>query len=193
MSNTDLYQTLIVNPQIHMIARICHENNKALCEAIGDNSQPSWEDAPEWQKKSAIAGVKFHLENPDSKPEDSHNSWMKQKEEDGWVYGKVKHPEKKTHPCMVPYAMLSESDRIKDHIFLQTVRSLEKKIVIDLETYSRLLSSEERLTMLECCGVDNWEWYGESLNPEDGEMPHWVFDDLIKNIPVDPEDWSPSE
>ena len=27
------------------IARVCHEVNRAYCQAIGDNSQPTWEDA----------------------------------------------------------------------------------------------------------------------------------------------------
>lgn len=44
------------------IARIAHETNRAYCESIGDNSQPPWQDAPDWQKLSAINGVKFHLE-----------------------------------------------------------------------------------------------------------------------------------
>lgn len=26
-----------------------HEANRLLCVALGDNSQPAWTDAPEWQ------------------------------------------------------------------------------------------------------------------------------------------------
>lgn len=56
------------------IAKVCHEANRAYCSTLGDNSQVSWEDAPEWQISSAINGVQYHLDNPGSKPEDSHNS-----------------------------------------------------------------------------------------------------------------------
>ena len=59
------------------IAKTRHEVNRAYCQSIGDNSQPEWKDAPEWQKKSAITGVEYHLANPASKPEDSHNSWLR--------------------------------------------------------------------------------------------------------------------
>jgi hypothetical protein len=45
------------------IARVCHEVNRAYCESLGDMSQPSWEDAPQWQKDSAMLGVKLHTEN----------------------------------------------------------------------------------------------------------------------------------
>lgn len=107
------------------IAKTCHELNKAYCEATGDNSQPSWEEAPEWQKNSAIAGVNMHLNNPDATPTDSHNSWLKQKEEEGWKYGPTKNPETKEHPCFVPYDQLPESQKAKDYIFRQTVHSLK--------------------------------------------------------------------
>jgi len=106
------------------IAKIAHEVNRTYCIEIGDNSQPSWENAPEWQKKSAISGVNYHLDNSNSKPEDSHNSWLKEKEEDGWSYGKVKDAEKKTHPCYVPYEELPLEDKVKDSLFISIVKNL---------------------------------------------------------------------
>ena len=65
------------------IARVCHEVNRAYCEALGDMSQQPWELAPDWQKESAVLGVKLHTNNPDAGPEASHESWMAQKIEDG--------------------------------------------------------------------------------------------------------------
>lgn len=106
------------------VAEICHEANRVLCESQGDHSQSSWADAPEWQKKSAVNGVRFHLDNPDAKPEDSHNNWLKEKEADGWKYGPEKDPEKKIHPCFVPYADLPTSQQAKDHLFMGIINSL---------------------------------------------------------------------
>jgi hypothetical protein len=105
---------------IENIAKTCHEANKMLCISLGDNSQPSWEDAPEWQKSSAILGVKFHLSG-DKSDSDSHDSWMKQKVEDGWIYGEIKDPEKKTHPCIVSHKDLPPGQRVKDTIFKNIV------------------------------------------------------------------------
>lgn len=110
--------------QVEQIAKVCHEANRAYCESIGDNSQPTWENAPDWQKKSAITGVQYHLDNPNSKPEDSHNSWLKEKEADGWKYGEVKNPETKEHPCYVPYEQLPVEQQKKDYLFLGIVRAL---------------------------------------------------------------------
>ena len=105
------------------IAKICHQANKAWCEVLGDNSQPSWEDAPEWQKTSVINGVKFHVENPDAKASASHESWLAEKKKDGWKYGKVKDADKKEHPCYVPYEQLPIQQQLKDYIFRATVHA----------------------------------------------------------------------
>lgn len=106
------------------IARVCHEVNKAYCESMGDMSQPSWEDAPDWQKESAMLGVDLHTSG-DHGPEASHASWMKQKLNEGWVYGVVKDPEAKTHPCIVPFDELPKEQQAKDFIFRAVVHALK--------------------------------------------------------------------
>lgn len=106
------------------IARVCHEANKAICEAFGDHSQPSWGEAPEWQRSSAIKGVGFCLTSPEAPPSANHESWMAEKEATGWKYGPVKNPETKEHPCMVPYDQLPGEQKVKDYVFKSIVRSL---------------------------------------------------------------------
>lgn len=106
--------------QIQNIARAAHEANLAYCAAIGDTSQKPWELAPEWQVASAINGVRGVLAG--NGPEQSHESWLKEKQETGWVYGEVKDPDAKTHPCMVPYADLPPAQRAKDHLYVGVVR-----------------------------------------------------------------------
>lgn len=106
------------------IARVCHEINRAYCASQGDHTQPAWEDAPEWQRSSAIKGVAFTLDNPDAEPSDSHNSWLAEKEADGWKYGPVKDPDAKEHPCYVPYDQLPPEQKAKDYLFQAVVRAL---------------------------------------------------------------------
>lgn len=109
------------------IARVCHEVNKSYCEALGDMSQPSWEDAPQWQKDSAVMGVDLHCDN-DVGPEASHMSWMAQKVADGWVYGAYKDPENKRHHCIVPFASLPQAQQAKDFIFRAVVHALRGEL-----------------------------------------------------------------
>lgn len=106
------------------IARVCHEANRAYCAALGDHSQPSWEDAPDWQRKSAKDGVAYAIAHPNASPSDSHENWLLEKQRDGWKFGPVKDPAAKEHPCFVPYDQLPVEQRAKDYIFLAIVRSL---------------------------------------------------------------------
>lgn len=105
------------------IARVCHEVNRAYCQALGDHSQPAWEDAPAWQRESARMGVDLHSSG-DFGPEASHISWMREKLATGWVYGPVKDPEAKQHPCIVPFDQLPTDQQAKDFIFRAVVHAL---------------------------------------------------------------------
>ena len=103
-------------------ARAAHEANRAWCIATGDHSQPSWDDAPEWQRSSAINGVNGVACG--NSPRESHESWLAEKAATGWKYGPVKDPEKKEHPRFVPYDELPPEQKAKDGIFVGVVRAM---------------------------------------------------------------------
>lgn len=111
--------------EIHFIAKACHEANRAWCQANRDFSQEHWEDAEQWQRDSAIKGVEFRIKNPDAGHDAQHNSWMKEKVDNGWVYGEVKDAEKKTHPCIVPFEKLPAFQQKKDALFCAIVDALK--------------------------------------------------------------------
>lgn len=115
--------------QVHEIARVCHEINRAYCTAMGDNSQKPWGDAPDWQQQSAVNGVTKRLSNPYAPPSSSHESWMAEKVAEGWRYGPVKNPAIKEHPCMVPFEQLPPSQQAKDYIFVAVVDQLKNYLV----------------------------------------------------------------
>jgi len=110
--------------RIEAIAKVCHQANKAFCEANSDFSQKDWEEAPKWQQESALSGVKYRLSVPDAPPSSQHEAWMQDKIKEGWVYGEVKDAEAKTHPCLVPYDQLPEFQRKKDALFQSIVDAL---------------------------------------------------------------------
>ena len=110
------------------IARIAHEVNRGYCQALGDDTQLPWEDAPEWQKESARMGVDLHLHSTDSTPADSHKSWMAQKLAEGWKHGSKKDVKKKTHPCIVTFEKLPVDQQAKDYIFRAVVLALGRHL-----------------------------------------------------------------
>lgn len=116
-------------------ARVAHEVNRAYCAALGDHSQLPWDQAPQWQKDSAIAGIQLHwkalVQGREPRPEESHESWLAHKVADGWKYGPEKKPEIKEHPCMVPYAQLPKEQQAKDALFIAVARSLWEALLAD--------------------------------------------------------------
>ena len=106
------------------IAKVCHEVNRAYCQALGDNSQPAWEDAPDWQKSSAVNGVEYHVAHPEAGPQHSHECWLAEKRAAGWKWGPEKSVNEKEHPCMVPFDELPKEQQAKDFIFRAVVHAL---------------------------------------------------------------------
>lgn len=108
----------------YIIARICHEANRAWCEANGDFSQPKWDAASPEIMASAMKGVAFAQANPDAPDSAQHDQWARDKLDTGWVYGEVKDTEKKTHPCLVPFKQLPPVQQYKDKLFRAVVKAL---------------------------------------------------------------------
>lgn len=111
--------------KILLIARTCHYANKAWCEANEDFSQKNWNESEDWQRMSAINGVKFRLDNPGLGESAQHNAWMHDKVVDGWVYGEFKDHYAKTHHCLVPFNELPEFQQKKDALFCAIVDTLK--------------------------------------------------------------------
>lgn len=46
--------------------------------------------------------------------ENTHDIWAKARLEEGWTYGPVRDNAAKTHPCLVPYENLPDSEKEYD-------------------------------------------------------------------------------
>ncbi len=119
VTTTTLEDALILTAAI-----TTHHVNRVYCRGLGDQSQPDWAHAPDRQRNSALAGVRAIFDDPSTTPEQSHEGWMRQKSDDGWVYGEVKDAAAKTHPYMVSYAELNSAQRAKNILFGAVVRGI---------------------------------------------------------------------
>ncbi len=120
----------MISINIEAVARAVHEVNRAYCLSIGDTSQVSWEEAPDWQKQSVLPNVLAVLNG--ATPKKLHASWSKDKTKAGWKYGPVKDSAKKEHPCLVKYADLPETQKVKDMLFQQTVKMVMRALEINV-------------------------------------------------------------
>jgi hypothetical protein len=115
--------------KVEACAQAAHEMNRLWSFAHGDASHKPWSEAPDWQKQSAIKGVEGVLSG--NSPVAQHEAWCEDKVKNGWVYGPVKDPERKTHPCLVAYQDLPKVQKDKDYLFSQTVKTLA--VALNLE------------------------------------------------------------
>lgn len=110
------------------IAQVCHEANRALQAVNNDEANPAgvpWRIASQEQRQSAIDGV--HAALAGKTPEELHDAWCEFKLRHGWRHGDVKDEQAKTHPCLVPYGLLPETERVKDHLFAAIVDALTSR------------------------------------------------------------------
>lgn len=107
------------------IARVVHEANRAIQhiqQNPGISISPPWDEAPAWQRDSAVDGIERALDG--ATPEELHQNWCDFKSADGWVFGPVKDGDTKTHPCLVPYDELPADQQLKDALFSAIVGAL---------------------------------------------------------------------
>lgn len=107
-----------------LIARVVHEAMRAYQLALGERAARPWDDADDWERAATVAGVRFRLANPGADGSAQHAQWLEEKRKAGWILGAVKDPVKKTHPSLVPYRELPQTERRKDALFAAVVRSL---------------------------------------------------------------------
>lgn len=62
----------------------------------------------------------------------AHEIWAQKRIQDGWVYGQQRDDAKRTHPCLVPYEQLPESEKEYDRVLvnetLKTILALGYRI-----------------------------------------------------------------
>lgn len=59
--------------------------------------------------------------------ENTHDVWAAGRIKDGWTYGPVRNDAEKTHPCLIPYNELSDSEKEYDRATaLETLKLISK-------------------------------------------------------------------
>jgi len=55
----------------------------------------------------------------------AHDNWARQRLQEGWKYGPVRDDVTKSHPCLVPYDQLPESEKEYDRLTaMETLKAI---------------------------------------------------------------------
>ena len=133
---------LKVQLDLEYIARICHEAQRALGLAFGDQSLEPWELESNGKRQAVMQGVHFAvaaMKDATGKTlldfaREQHDSWFKEHEKRGWVRGPFYSRENKTHPNMTPFDLLSDQQKAKDLVFRSIVMALVRDLAVTIET-----------------------------------------------------------
>lgn len=89
--------------------------------------------------------------------ENAHEVWADQRQEEGWKYGPKRDDIKKEHPDMVPYSMLSDSEKEYDRRMAFDTIKLMKKLGYDIikhedsPAYLELISKLKNIESARVC------------------------------------------
>jgi hypothetical protein len=102
-------------------ALFVYQSGNLASKMMGADIVPEdWDHRDEKFKANFIKAVDNQCsESRSNSPEESHEKWMKSYLEMGWKYGRERNPELKTHPDLVPYDQLSETEKRKDEVFIR--------------------------------------------------------------------------
>jgi len=112
---------------IDALSELCHEVNRAYCEAHGDLTHKPWADTDTELRVSVAKGVTSLLTS-DLTPEQLHSLWAEERTRQGWKYGAFKDVENKLHPNLVPYDQLPGEQKVKDYLFRAVVRTIQRQV-----------------------------------------------------------------
>jgi hypothetical protein len=72
------------------------------------------------------------LELTEAIAENAHDIWARARVDEGWTYGDVRNDELKLHPDLVPYALLSDSEKEYDRIMAMNTLRLVRRLGFDI-------------------------------------------------------------
>jgi hypothetical protein len=104
-----------------LLAKILHAATSVLPRDDG-SLVVAWDHLSLESQELAVKAIEHIFENDLQTPEEFHNLWMEGKIDTGWTYGKFSL-ENKTHPAILPYNELSDTEKLKDIIWIALTKT----------------------------------------------------------------------
>lgn len=140
----------LTDDQLNRVAKLVHYALDAMNAYTGNSPAVGWNELPKFRKDVCRGVVSLVAKRLDGMVEERvsdkeaagampdlilqvHDVWADAYRDNGWTYGEEYDPDNKTHPCLVPFEDLPESEAIKDvlvvglvTVFFGTLDALDK-------------------------------------------------------------------
>ena len=113
--------------ELEEVGKVWFSVQKAYYDSLGHGAtHPLWEESDYSSKLSVMRQIATVLDHPEWGPGDFHEYWVKAKRQAGYEFGETYDLVTATHPKMVEYALLPDTEKTGYAIFLALIRAMQE-------------------------------------------------------------------
>ncbi|MFA5154602.1 MAG: hypothetical protein WC554_18805 [Clostridia bacterium] len=116
------------NKKYLKIAALCSQIINAVRLVNGEDDLEIFDLLTEEEQKARARNVEIVINDPNMSQEAQHVEWLKCMHSLGWKWGEITDRKNKIHNCLVSYEDLPFLQKLKDHLFIQTVKFYKMEV-----------------------------------------------------------------
>lgn len=112
--------------RLFQIAMVAYEAARAFDFAQYARATEPWAEANDQQVTEFLRIVTFHLDNPLAGDAGLYNEWLRNKEAEGWSWGKVYSEEEQHDPTILPFHLIPADEQARHRLLAAIVKALAR-------------------------------------------------------------------
>jgi hypothetical protein len=110
------------------VAALASQIANAIRLVNGEDELESFDMLSAKEQTARAQNVKAVIDDPGLSQEAQHVEWVKLMVSLGWRWGEVTDQKNKIHNCLVSYEDLPFLQKLKDHLFIETVKFYKSEV-----------------------------------------------------------------
>ncbi len=104
------------------VAALCSQIINAVRLVNGEDELECFDLLGAEEQNARAKNVMAVIKNPNMSMKEQHDMWMNDLLAMGWKWGEATNRKNKIHNCLVNYEDLNFLQKLKDHLFIETVK-----------------------------------------------------------------------